>query len=69
MLVADAGGLTAPAAGEAGLDPPAGVDGVQLVSFRAARHVVFFTGEIDAADLMALADAAAPQLRRGLSGT
>jgi hypothetical protein len=68
MLVADAGGFGLPASGDTELQPPAGVDGLQLVSFRAARHVVFFTGELDAADLVALADAVAPPLRRGLSG-
>jgi hypothetical protein len=69
MLVADAGGPSAPTNGETELGPPARVDELQLVSFRAARHVVIFTGDLDAADLVALADAAAAQLRHGLSGT
>jgi anti-sigma factor RsiW len=69
MLVADAGGEGAPGAGDAAIDAPGQIDGLSLVSFRTAGHVVLFTGEIAAADLRALADAVVPPLRRGLSST
>jgi hypothetical protein len=69
MLVADAGGWGSPSAGETSADAPGRVDGLQLVSFRTARRVVLFTGEIASSDLVALADAVAPPLRQALSGT
>ena len=68
MLVAEARGAGAPG-GDGPLDGPSQVDGLQLVSFRTTHHVVLFTGELAAADLVALADAVAPSLQRGLSGT
>jgi hypothetical protein len=68
MLVAEAGSAGAPGA-DGHLDWPSQVDGLQLVSFRTTRHVVLLTGELAAADLVALADALAPPLRTGLSGT
>ncbi len=48
--------------------PPRRVDGLTVVSFRTARHLVFFTGEVPATDLAALADAVAPSARRELAG-
>ena len=47
---------------------PDRVDAMSVVSFRAARHMVFVVGDVPQADLANLADAVAGPLYRGLVG-
>ncbi|HXC77151.1 MAG TPA: zf-HC2 domain-containing protein [Candidatus Acidoferrum sp.] len=47
---------------------PDRVDAMSVVSFRAARHMVFVVGDVPQADLAKLADAVAGPLYRGLVG-
>ncbi len=48
---------------------PAGrIDGMSVVFFRASRQMVFLTGAVEQADLVALGDAVAGPLSRGLTG-
>jgi hypothetical protein len=70
MLVGtdDASGPAAARADGETVSPPRQVDGLTVVSFRTARHLVFFTGDVPATDLAALADAVAPSVRRELAG-
>ena len=44
------------------------IDDVSVVSFRAARYMVFFAGDLEEADLLRLADLAAGPLRQQLTG-
>jgi hypothetical protein len=44
------------------------IDGMTVVSFRAPRHVVFFTGDVPLPELVALADAVAGPIYSKLAG-
>jgi len=44
------------------------IDDVSVVSFRATRHMVFFAGDLEQADLLRLADAVSGPLSRRLAG-
>jgi hypothetical protein len=45
------------------------IDNMSVVSFRASRQTVFFTGDVVQSDLLKLADAVAEPLYRGLAAT
>jgi len=51
------------------LTSPSRLDGMSVVSFRAPRQMVFFTGDVVENDLVKLADAVAEPLYRGLAAS
>ena len=51
------------------LTPPSQIDGMSVVSFRASRQMVFFTGAVVQNDLLKLAEAVGEPLYRGLAAT
>ena len=68
LVTADDGGVHLPGSALPDVTPATKVDHMSIVSFRTPRYAVFFTGDVNAADLTALADAIAAPLFRELAG-